>query len=79
LRNRALSDVAELERKLLRHTKYLQTQQLRQVARARAVLRPQSAPQERVLNVFPFLAMYGPNLLRDTAAVMRDDLVGRLA
>ncbi|MDQ3522896.1 MAG: bacillithiol biosynthesis cysteine-adding enzyme BshC [Gemmatimonadota bacterium] len=79
LRNRALSDVAELERKLLRHTKHIQSEQLREVARARAVLRPQSAPQERVLNVFPFLAMYGPNLLRDTAAVMRDDLVGRLA
>jgi bacillithiol biosynthesis cysteine-adding enzyme BshC len=79
LRNRALNGVAELERKLLRHTKERASAQLQEVARARAMLRPHRAAQERVLNVFPFLAAYGPDLLRETVAAMRDALDRRLA
>lgn len=79
LRNRALDDVSRVERKLVRHTKARENAQLRELAVARATLRPQRTPQERVLNVFPFLARYGPTLLQRTAAAMRNSLAQSLA
>jgi hypothetical protein len=37
-------------------------------------LHPDGAPQERVLNVLPYLARYGPGLLRDAARAMEAKL-----
>jgi len=63
VKNQALAGAHEVEKKLLHHLKKRQETELAQLARARAAVWPQGKPQERVLNVVPFLARYGPSLL----------------
>jgi uncharacterized protein YllA (UPF0747 family) len=67
-RNRALLGAGDAERKILRAIKRRDADLLRRVELARAHLYPNGAPQERMLNVFPYLTAYGPDLLRDLAA-----------
>jgi bacillithiol biosynthesis cysteine-adding enzyme BshC len=67
-RNRALLGAADAEQKVLRQLKKRDAELLRAVEVARAHLCPGGIPQERVLNVFPYLAAYGQSLLADLAA-----------
>jgi bacillithiol synthase len=68
-RNRALLEVAEAERKILSHFKLADPGIVRDLPVVRNHLMPMGTPQERVLNVFPYLAMQ-PTLLHDIAARM---------
>ncbi|MBD0320241.1 MAG: bacillithiol biosynthesis cysteine-adding enzyme BshC, partial [Gemmatimonadetes bacterium] len=71
-RNRAIMEVAAAERKIIRHIK--RDEELRRGARvARNHLRPQGAPQERVLTVSQYL-LRQPTLLADLAAAMHVEL-----
>jgi bacillithiol biosynthesis cysteine-adding enzyme BshC len=69
-RNRALIDVVRTERKITAHMKKRRADEIRQLRRLSMNLHPDGAPQERVLNVLPYLARYGPGLLRDAATAM---------
>ena len=79
LRNRTLSSLREVEHKLLTHAKRREAAMLEQVAAVRNVLRPLGQPQERVLNVIPFLAEYGPSLLDRIVGAARQAIPGDLA
>ena len=67
-RQQALGGTQEIEKKLVQHLKRRQETELGQLARARTAVVPDGKPQERVLTVAPFLARYGPVLLRGAAA-----------
>ena len=79
LRNRSLSNLREVEHKLLTHSKRREAAMLDEIAAVRNVLRPLGKPQERVLNVIPFLARYGPSLLDQIIGAVRESLPGHLA
>ncbi len=64
-RHQALAGTQEVEKKLVQHLKRRQETELGQIARARAAVLPHNKPQERELTVAPFLARYGPELIRD--------------
>ena len=68
-RDRAMLAVADAERKVLLHWKKRDPGLVHDLPRVRTWLAPLGQPQERVLNVFPFLAMR-PTLLEDVAARM---------
>lgn len=68
-RNRALLEVAEAERKILAHFKKADPGIARDLPFVRNHLAPRGTPQERVLNVFPYLALQ-PTLLEDIAGRM---------
>ncbi len=68
-RNRALLEVAEAEAKILTHAKKADRGISHDLPFVRNHLMPLGTPQERVLNVFPYLAMR-PTLLRDLAEAM---------
>lgn len=70
-KHQALGGAQEVEKKLLHHLKKRQETELGQLARARAAVWPQGKPQERVLNVAPFLARYGPALLTELRDAIR--------
>ena len=63
-RNRGLGLVRDLERRIERQVRRRQQTRFEQLRRAAANLYPDDAPQERVLNLLPYLARYGPALLR---------------
>jgi bacillithiol biosynthesis cysteine-adding enzyme BshC len=65
LRNRSLSAVGEAERKILREVKRREEAALDRLDRVRNQLRPEGEPQERVLNVLPFLARHGVQLVEE--------------
>ncbi|MDF3052862.1 MAG: Bacillithiol biosynthesis BshC, partial [Geminicoccaceae bacterium] len=44
--------------------------ELGQIAKARAVVLPDNKPQERILNIAPFVARYGPSLLLELGEVI---------
>lgn len=67
-RTQALHGLAELEKKLVQHARKREAVELGQIARARASVRPEGKPQERVLTMAGFLARYGPDLLGALAA-----------
>lgn len=67
-RNAALLEAAQAERKLLGAVKRGEHERLERIMAARAELFPGGELQERVLNVLPFLARYGPELLERLAA-----------
>jgi bacillithiol biosynthesis cysteine-adding enzyme BshC len=73
-RNRALIDVVKTERKITAHLKKRRADEIRQIRRVSMNLHPDGAPQERVLNVVPYLARYGPGLLRDAARAMEANI-----
>jgi bacillithiol biosynthesis cysteine-adding enzyme BshC len=67
-RAQALHGLAELEKKLAQHARKRESIELAQVARARASVRPEGRPQERVLSMAGFLARHGPELLGAVAS-----------
>ena len=69
-RNRALLDAGDTEGRVVRALKRHDPDTDRRLDRALSTLRPLGAAQERVLNVIPFLAEYGPALLGDLAAAV---------
>ncbi|HEX6373442.1 MAG TPA: bacillithiol biosynthesis cysteine-adding enzyme BshC [Longimicrobium sp.] len=68
-RNRALLEVAEAESKILGHARKNDRGITDDLPFVRNHLMPLGTPQERVLNIFPYLAMR-PTLLRDLAEAM---------
>ena len=62
-RNAALAGTNEIEKKLVASLKRTQGTLVSQLARARAALRPDGQPQERVLTAASFLARYSGSLL----------------
>jgi bacillithiol biosynthesis cysteine-adding enzyme BshC len=62
-RNAAFSAFDEAERKILQAVKRENEVGLEQLEKARRHLFPMGKPQERVLNVFYYLARYGPGLI----------------
>jgi bacillithiol biosynthesis cysteine-adding enzyme BshC len=68
-RNRALLEVAEAEAKILTHAKKADRGISHDLPFVRNHLMPLGTPQERVLNIFPYLAMR-PTLLHDLAQAM---------
>ncbi len=67
--------VSRLERRVLAASKRTITERLRKVAQAQALLWPQGAPQERVLNPLPWLARYGTPLLEQMQQACDADAV----
>ncbi len=70
-RQHALSELAELEKKVQGHLRKREATELAQVARARTAVQPGGKPQERVLAGVSWIARYGAPLLaqvRDAAA-----------
>lgn len=63
LRNESLARLGESERRVVRRIKARDTAAQQRLERVRAQLAPFGEPQERVLNVLPFLAKHGPSLL----------------
>jgi bacillithiol biosynthesis cysteine-adding enzyme BshC len=72
LATQALAGAQEAEKRLINHLKKRQATETRQIARARELVLPLGQPQERVLTLAPWLARYGPSLLDDLAATIRD-------
>lgn len=70
LRNEVLHRVAESERKVLQGVKRREGATLAQLDRILVSLRPEGKPQDRVLNVVPFYARYGPALLDGIAEAL---------
>ncbi len=68
-RNRALLEVADAEAKILAHARKNDRGITQGLPLVRNHLMPLGTPQERVLNVFPYLAMQ-PTLLRDISERM---------
>lgn len=66
-RRTALASVDAIERKVLGRLRERDDIAARQIRRMAAHLRPLGAPQERQLNVFSFLARFGPTLPRAVA------------
>jgi uncharacterized protein YllA (UPF0747 family) len=65
LAQQALSGTEDAEKRLVNHLKKRQATEIQQIARARELVLPNGKPQERVLTLAPWLARYGPALLRD--------------
>ena len=72
LAGQAQNGVADAEKRLLSHLKKRQATETQQIARARDMLLPGGAPQERVLTLAPWLARQGPGLLREVDGVIFD-------
>lgn len=70
-RNRALRDLARSEQKILQQIKRREVLLSRRLDQVRAHLQPTGAPQDRVLNVLPFLAEEGSDLLHRLASQVR--------
>jgi bacillithiol synthase len=65
VKNQALGGLQDIEKKLVQHLKRRQEIELGQIAKARALVLPESQPQERVLTIASFLARYGPVLIQE--------------
>jgi bacillithiol biosynthesis cysteine-adding enzyme BshC len=65
VRNRALSQVHDAEKKVTRHKRKRSEIEVRQLGRAAANLAPGGTAQDRALNATPYLARYGPGLIHD--------------
>ena len=74
LRNEVLHRLAESERKVIQGVKRRDFAKTAQLDRILSSLRPLGKPQDRVLNVVPFLARYGPSLLGRIAEALVPDL-----
>lgn len=64
LRNEALSRISDSERKITQHIKRKEGVRIGQLDRLLDNLHPEGKPQERVLNVIPFLGRHGSSLLQ---------------
>jgi len=69
-RRQALSQVAAVEKKIVHQIRREQTVRLEQLRRAAGMVQPGGSPQERILNIFPFLARYGPALIGHILAAL---------
>lgn len=74
LRNQTLARVGDSERKVVRQLKRREEVMAGQLERLRANLRPDGGPQDRVLNILPFLARHGPGLIGEIAAAIQIEL-----
>lgn len=70
-RNSSVVRLAEVEKRIVRHLKRQSGIELEQLAKAAANLYPTNQPQERVLNIFQYLARYGQELLPALGGGMR--------
>jgi uncharacterized protein YllA (UPF0747 family) len=59
LRNRGLIDARNAERKIIRSIKRRDGESFQQLDRVLDSLRPNGVPQDRALNVLPFIARHG--------------------
>lgn len=64
-RNRALAEAERVETKILRSIKHGDAIAAEKLQRLLDSLHPNGAPQDRVLNVLPFVARYGEHFLRE--------------
>jgi bacillithiol biosynthesis cysteine-adding enzyme BshC len=62
-RHQAMGGAAGVEKRLIQHLKKRNEIVVQQIAKARASLFPLGRPQERVLNIVPFLVRFGPDLV----------------
>ena len=62
-RNTSLAASKDLEKRLVAHLKSHNETLTNQIAKARNHLFPMGKPQERVLNIMPYLVRYGPTLI----------------
>jgi len=69
-RNQALSQVESAEKKIASHLKKRSEITTQQLGKAAVNLYPGGSPQERTLNVLPYLARYGPRLLHAISAAL---------
>ena len=74
LRNQVLARIADSEKKVVRQLKRKEEIATGQLERVRANLRPSGEPQDRVLNLIPFLARHGPELLQAMARALEPGL-----
>lgn len=74
LRNETLSRIGDSERKITQHIKRREGVRIGQLDRLLAHLRPEGKPQERVLNVIPYLARHGLSLLERMYEAIRVEL-----
>jgi uncharacterized protein YllA (UPF0747 family) len=72
LAGQAQNGVADAEKRLISHLKKRQATETQQIARARELLLPGGAPQERVLTVAPWLARQGPGLFCEAERTISD-------
>jgi len=72
LERRAAAGTEDAEKRLVNHLKRRQQVELEQIARAREFVLPLGKPQERVVNIAPWFARYGPDLLADLLGVIRN-------
>lgn len=70
-RNASMVRLAEVEKRIVRHLKRQSELELGRLARAGASLYPLGQPQERVFNIFQYLARYGQELLPALGGGMR--------
>lgn len=73
LRNESLARVGRSERKILRAVQRRERPRIELLDRVRDQVYPEEAPQERVLNVLPFLAAGGRGLVERILAAIRID------
>jgi len=73
-RNAAYVQLEEIEKKVVQHLKKQNAIGVEQLEKAAVNLFPLGQPQERVLNVVPYLARYGPALLEAVAGAIRVEL-----
>jgi uncharacterized protein YllA (UPF0747 family) len=75
VRNSALAESESAEKKVASHLKKKSEVELEQLRKAASNLFPESSPQERLLNVLPYIARYGSGLLPDVARAMQVQLI----
>lgn len=73
-RNSAFVQLEEIEKKIVQHLKRRNAIGVEQLEKAAVNLFPLGQPQERVLNVVPYLARYGAALLEAIADAIRIEL-----
>jgi bacillithiol biosynthesis cysteine-adding enzyme BshC len=73
LRNQVLARIGDSEKKVVRQLKRKEEIAVGQLERVRANLRPDGVPQDRVLNLLPFLSRHGPRLLAEIAEAVRPE------
>ncbi|UCE20217.1 MAG: bacillithiol biosynthesis cysteine-adding enzyme BshC [Gemmatimonadota bacterium] len=62
-RNRLAHDVDKIEKKAIQAKKKSEETVVQQIHKVRAHLFPQGMQQERILNILPFLILYGPHFI----------------
>jgi uncharacterized protein YllA (UPF0747 family) len=71
LRQKITRALEQADLKVIAHLKRRDKETMGRIQRARASLRPNNRPQERVLSVAPFLARHGTGLLPEIGEVVR--------